>query len=71
MRESDLFILRLEDYNIKNIHGEDLTPTQIYDFWSFLNFLKPSRDKTLIARGESDENLRRHFVQTPRNLPCY
>lgn len=69
MKISDLFLLRIGDYELKNIDGDGLSPSQTYTLWSFLNILTPSRGKTLMARGESDRNLRKHYGVDTNELP--
>lgn len=68
MKKSD-FLLRFEDYIIKDMEGDDLTTAQLYVLWSVMNFLTSSRSTTLIARGESDENLRKHYFADTEQLP--
>lgn len=69
MKEFKSFLLSFGEYDIKNIDCQDVTSAQIYSLWSFLNMLTPYRGKTLIARGESDENLRNHYCADTTQLP--
>ena len=69
MRESEKFLLRLGDYHIMNLDEHEASPEQIYKLWSFMNILCPYRLKTLFARGESDENLQKHYLYDTHTLP--
>ena len=68
MRQTEKFLLQLGDYHILNINGKEATSSQIYSLWSFMNMLPHAVSKNIFARGESDKNLRKHYLTDTTNI---
>lgn len=68
MRETNKFLLRIADYHIKNMNGQDASQEEVYALWSFMNMLTSAKCKSLYARGESDANLQKHYCADTSSL---